>query len=103
MFTGWLISSVTSFIGYKISYTQTILAIMVFRDSKSNILNDFRRLFQSKTWNCVLYGDFYGGKMCTGTQRKSSIRIHCFSNDHSRVFKFYEKLAHTFPSNTLNL
>ena len=28
--TGWLISSVTSFLRYKISYTQTILVIMVF-------------------------------------------------------------------------
>ena len=60
---------------YKIIYSQTILAIMVFKDSKSNILDDFRRLFQSKTRNCVLYGEFYGGKMCPGTQRKSRIKV----------------------------
>ena len=86
--TGWLISSVTSFIKYKISYTQAILVIMVFRDCNSIILNDFKRFFESKTWNCVLYGYFYGGKMCPSTQRKSSIRAHCFSNNLSRVFKF---------------
>ena len=78
----------TSFITYKISHTQTILVIMVFRDCKSIILNDFKRLFESKTLNCVLCGDFYGEKMCPGTQRKSSIRAHCFSNDLSRVFIF---------------
>ena len=42
---------------------------MVFRDCNSNIFNDFKRFFESKTWNCVLYGDFYGGKMCPSTQR----------------------------------
>ena len=60
--TGWLISSDTSFFRYKIYYTRTILVIMVFRDCNSNILNGFRRFFESKTWNCVLYGEFYGGK-----------------------------------------
>ena len=43
------ISSVPSFIRYKISYTQTILVIMVFRDCNSNILNDFKILFDSMT------------------------------------------------------
>ena len=52
----------TSFIRYKISYTQTILVIMVFRDSKSNILNDFRRLFQSKTWTVFCMVIFMGEK-----------------------------------------
>ena len=33
----------------KISYTQTILAIMVFRDCNSNILNDFEIFFDSMT------------------------------------------------------
>ena len=56
-------------------YTQTILAIMIFRDCNSNILNDFNRFIESKTWNCVLYGEFYGGKMCPGTQRKSRIKV----------------------------
>ena len=43
--TGWLISSLTSFIRYKISYTQTIIVIRVYRDCNSNILNDFKRYF----------------------------------------------------------
>ena len=86
--TGWLISSVPSFIRYKISYTQTILVIMIFRGRNSNIFNDFRRFLESKTWNYVLYGDFYGKKMWPSMQRKSRIRAHCFPNDHSRVFKF---------------
>ena len=73
--TGWLISSDPSFIMYKMIYTQTILAIMIFRDCNSNILNDFNRFIESKTWNCVLYGEFYGGKMCPGTQRKSRIKV----------------------------
>ena len=59
--TEWLISSVPSFIRYKNYkfcpnfiryknfYTQTILVIMVFRDCNSNILNDFKRFFESKT------------------------------------------------------
>ena len=69
-------SSVPSFIKYKISYTQTILVVMVFRDCNSNIFNDFKRFFESKTWNCVLYGDFCG-KICVltpDTQRKTRIR-----------------------------
>ena len=61
---------------------------MVFTHCNYNILNDVKRFFESKTWNCVLYGDFYGEKMCTSTQRKSRIRAHCFSNDLSRVFEF---------------
>ena len=73
--TGWLISSDTSFFRYTISYTRTILVIMVFRDCNSNILNGFKRFFETKTWNCVLYGDFYGGKMCPGTQQKSRIKV----------------------------
>ena len=36
-------SSVTSFIRYKISYTQTILVIMVLRYCNLNIFNDFER------------------------------------------------------------
>ena len=47
--TGWGISSATSFIRYKISYTQTILVIMVLRDCNSNIFNDFKRFFDSMT------------------------------------------------------
>ena len=62
IYTGWLISSDTSFFRYKISYTRTILVIMIFRDCNSNILNGFKRFFVSKTWNCVLYGEFYGEK-----------------------------------------
>ena len=31
---------------------------MIFRDCNSNILNDFIRIFESKNWNCVLYGEF---------------------------------------------
>ena len=46
---GRLLSSVTSFIRYKISYTQTILVIMVLRDCNSNIFNDFKRFFHSMT------------------------------------------------------
>ena len=72
----WLISSVTSLIRYKISYTQTILVILVFRDCNSNIFNDFKRSFESKTWNCVLYGKFCGEIMCPGTQQKSRIRAY---------------------------
>ena len=56
--TGWLISSDTSFVRYKISYTQTILVIMVFRECKSNIFNDFKRFLESKTWNCVCMVNF---------------------------------------------
>ena len=48
---------------YKMIYTQTILAIMIFRDCNSNILNDFNRFIESKTWNCVLYGEFMGGNV----------------------------------------
>ena len=58
IYTGLGISSAPSFIRHKISYTQTILVIMVFTDCDSNILNDFKRFFESKTWNCVLYGEF---------------------------------------------
>ena len=57
------------------SYTQTILVIMDLRDCNSNIFNDCKRLFESKTWNCVLYGEFYVEKMCPGTQRKSRIKV----------------------------
>ena len=48
-YTGWLLSSVTSFIKYKIFYTQTILVIMVLRECNSNIFNDFKRFFDSMT------------------------------------------------------
>ena len=48
---------------------------MVFRDCNSNILNGFKRFFESKTWNCVLYGEFYGGEMCPGTQQKLRIKV----------------------------
>ena len=41
-----------------------ILVIMIFRDRNSNIFKDFKRFFESKTWNYVLYGDFYEEKMC---------------------------------------
>ena len=37
-----LLSSFPSLIRYKISYTQTILVIMVFSDCYSNILNDLK-------------------------------------------------------------
>ena len=67
-YTGWPISSVPSFIRYKISYTQTILVIIVFRDCNSNILNDFKRFFESKTRNCVLYGEFCRENMCPDSQ-----------------------------------
>ena len=60
--TGWLISSVPSLIRYKISYTRRILVIMIFRDRNSNIFNDFKRFLEFKTWNYVLYGDFYEEK-----------------------------------------
>ena len=60
---------------YKMIYTQTILAIMILRDCNSNILNDFNRFIESKTWNCILYDENYGGKMCPGTQRKSRIKV----------------------------
>ena len=53
---------------------------MVFRDCNSNILNDFIRFFESKNWDCVLYGDFCGKIMYPGSQRNSRIRDHCFSN-----------------------
>ena len=56
-------------------YTRTILVIMIFRERNSNILNDVNRFIESKTWNCVLYGEFYGEKMCPGTQRKSRIKV----------------------------
>ena len=46
---GQYISFVTSFIRYKIYYTQTILVIMVLRDCNSNIFNDFKIFFDSKT------------------------------------------------------
>ena len=55
-------SSVTSFIRCKIFYTPTILVIMVFRDYNSNIFNSFKIFFESKTWNCVLYGEFFWRK-----------------------------------------
>ena len=45
------------------SFTQTILVIMVFRDCNSNIFNDFKRFIESKTWNCDLYSEFYGENM----------------------------------------
>ena len=51
-----------SFIRNKISYTRTILVIKIFRDRNSNIFNDFKRFLESKTWNNVLYGDFYEEK-----------------------------------------
>ena len=73
--TGWLLSSFPSLIRYKISYTQTILVIMVFRDCNSNILNDSKRFFESKTYNCVLYDEFCGENMCPGAQRNSRIRV----------------------------
>ena len=47
--TEWPISSVPSFIRYKIFYTKTILVIMVFRDCNSNIRNEFKRFFESNT------------------------------------------------------
>ena len=94
--TGWLISYVTSFVRYKISYTQTILVIMAFRDCNSNIFIDFKRFLESKTWNCVLYGEFYEEKMCLSTQRKSRIRAHCFSNHLSRVFFLGKIGSHIF-------
>ena len=56
-------------------YIQTILVIMIFRECYSNILNDFNRFIKSRTCNCVLYGEFYGEKMCPGTQRKSRIKV----------------------------
>ena len=43
-----ILSSVPSFIRYKISQIQTILVIMVLRDCNSNILNDFIRFFEFK-------------------------------------------------------
>ena len=49
LYTGWPISSVPSFIRYKISYTQTILVIIVFRDCNSNTFNDLKRFFESET------------------------------------------------------
>ena len=76
---------------------------MIFRDCNSTILNDFIRFFESKNWNCVLYGEFCVKNMCPGSQRNSRIRDHCFSNYLSRVFKFQKKLALTFSSNILNL
>ena len=48
---------------------------MVFRDCNSNILNDFKRFFESKTYNCVLYGEFCRENMCPGAQRNSRIRV----------------------------
>ena len=56
-------------------YTQTVLVIMVFRYCNSNILNDFIRFFESKNWNCVLYGEFCGKNMCPGSHRNSRIRV----------------------------
>ena len=52
---------------------------MVFRDCNSNILNDFKRFFESKTWNCVLYGEFCGENMCPDTQGKLRIRATAYS------------------------
>ena len=82
-------SSVTSLIGYIISYTQTILVIMVFRDRNSNSFHDFKRFFDSITYleMCLIWR-VLRRKMCPGTQRKSRIRAHCFSNYLSRDFKF---------------
>ena len=51
---------------------------MVFRYCNSNILNDFKIFFESKTWDCVLYGEFCGEKMCPDTHAKTRIRAHCF-------------------------
>ena len=49
IYTGCLLSSFPSLIRYKISYTQTILVIMVYRYCNSNFLNDFKRFFESMT------------------------------------------------------
>ena len=48
-YTGWAISSVPTFIWYKIFYTQTMLVIIVFRDCNSNTFNDLKRFFESET------------------------------------------------------
>ena len=64
----------TSFVKYKIFYTQTILVIIVFRDCNSNIFNDFKRFFESKTWNCVLYGEFYGEKCVLARSENRELR-----------------------------
>ena len=66
---------------------------MVFRDCNSIILNDFISLFESKTWNCVLYGDFYGEKMCPSTQRKSSIRAVAWYSEAPWYFEALVKLT----------
>ena len=52
---------------------------MVFGRSGFNL--DIYIYSESKTWNCVLYGDFYGGKMCFGTQRKSRIKVTASVNN----------------------
>ena len=39
----------TSLIRYKISFTQTNLVIMVFRECNSNIFNDDKIFFECKT------------------------------------------------------
>ena len=35
----------------------------------------------------LLVSSSMSNEMCPSTQRKLGIRAHCFSNDHSRVFK----------------
>ena len=60
--TGWLISSDTSFIMYKMIYSQTILAIMVFRDSKSNILDDLEDFSGLRPGTVFCMASFMGGK-----------------------------------------
>ena len=60
------------------SISATIILIfeisLTLRDCNSNIFNDFIRFFESKNWNCVLYGEFCEKIMCPGTQRKSRIK-----------------------------
>ena len=98
----WLISSVTSSIRYEISYSQTILVIMVFRYCNSNIFNDCKRFFESKTWNCVCMVIFMGEKCVLARSENRESGPTAFQMIFL-VFKFYEKLVLTFSLNTLNL
>ena len=65
VYTGWLISSDTSLIMYKMIKTQTILAIMIFRDCNSNILNDLIDLSSLRpgTVFCMGLVSFMGGNV----------------------------------------
>ena len=57
---------------------------MVFRDCNSNIFNDFKRFFESKICNCVLYGKF--------CEKNVSLRGAKIANQDRLLFKYLSSL-----------